>query len=257
MDILRKELNEIYRAQHLEKERLDFSTVDEARHTAASMAETLGGCTVITDASCDKCYIFAQYLGRILGLTDDEYMYKEESSSDEDEIYNRIHPEDLVEKRMLEYKFFKSINLLTGRDKKKYRAMCRIRIRDRHNDYILVENSTQVLKCSPNGKIWLILCCYTFSPYQRNSDTIEPHIINTQNGKTLSLSFKEQKKYILTEREKEILSLIKEGKASKNIADLLEISVHTVNRHRQNIIHKLSVGNSIEAVSAATAMKLL
>ena len=53
------------------------------------------------------------------------------------------------------------------------------------------------------------------------------------------------------------LHLIREGKASKQIAAILGISVNTVNRHRQNIIEKLSVGNSIEAITAATAMKLL
>ncbi len=78
-----------------------------------------------------------------------------------------------------------------------------------------------------------------------------------RNGEIIALSFGEKRKRILTEREKEILHLIKDGKPSKIIADLLDISIHTVNRHRQNIIEKLSVGNSIEAITAATAMKLL
>ena len=103
----------------------------------------------------------------------------------------------------------------------------------------------------------MILCCYNLSPIQRCGDDIEPHIINTLNGEIITLDFKDRRKHILTVREKEILNLIKEGKASKNIADILEISVHTVNRHRQNIIEKLSVGNSIEAISAATSMGLL
>ena len=158
---------------------------------------------------------------------------------------------------MLEYEFFKKINLVDEQDKKKYKAICRIRIRDRHRNYIHIINSTQALQLSPNGKIWLILCCYNLSPNQRGTDDIEPHIINTFNGEILTLDFKDKRNHILTVREKEILNLIKEGKASKNIADILEISVHTVNRHRQNIIEKLSVGNSIEAISAAISMGLL
>lgn len=62
---------------------------------------------------------------------------------------------------------------------------------------------------------------------------------------------------MLSDREKEVLKLIRDGRPSKQIADMLGISIHTVNRHRQNIIAKLSVGNSIEAVTAAVAMKLL
>ena len=70
-------------------------------------------------------------------------------------------------------------------------------------------------------------------------------------------SFSDRRSHILTDREKEILLLIKEGKLSKQIADILEISIHTVNRHRQNILEKLSVGNSIEAVMAAESMRLI
>ena len=55
----------------------------------------------------------------------------------------------------------------------------------------------------------------------------------------------------------EILHLIREGRSSKQIADVLDISIHTVNRHRHNILEKLSVGNSHEAITAASAMRLL
>ncbi|MDE7136286.1 MAG: helix-turn-helix transcriptional regulator, partial [Muribaculaceae bacterium] len=86
---------------------------------------------------------------------------------------------------------------------------------------------------------------------------IAPRIINNRTGEIIVLSFGEKKKHVLTDREKEILLLIKDGNPSKKIADILGISIHTVNRHRQNIIEKLSVGNSIEAISAATSMGLL
>lgn len=53
------------------------------------------------------------------------------------------------------------------------------------------------------------------------------------------------------------MTLIMNGNLSKQIAAILGISVNTVNRHRQNIISKLSVNNSAEAISAAISMKLL
>jgi DNA-binding NarL/FixJ family response regulator len=43
----------------------------------------------------------------------------------------------------------------------------------------------------------------------------------------------------LTRREKEIVKLLAEGKSSKEIAQLLYISVYTVRRHRDNIMKKL------------------
>ena len=46
---------------------------------------------------------------------------------------------------------------------------------------------------------------------------------------------------ILTAREKEILCRIAEGKANKNIALLLKISIRTVETHRSNLIQKLGL----------------
>ena len=53
---------------------------------------------------------------------------------------------------------------------------------------------------------------------------------------------------LLTPREREILALAKEGMFSKEISEKLNISIHTVNRHRQNILEKLQVDNMIEAI---------
>jgi len=46
---------------------------------------------------------------------------------------------------------------------------------------------------------------------------------------------------LLTCREMEVLQLIAEGKANKQIADELHISIKTVEKHRQNLMVKLSI----------------
>jgi DNA-binding CsgD family transcriptional regulator len=46
---------------------------------------------------------------------------------------------------------------------------------------------------------------------------------------------------ILSEREKSILKLLAEGKESKEIANLLFISSHTVDNHRRNMINRIGV----------------
>ncbi|MCG4719976.1 response regulator transcription factor, partial [Bacteroides intestinalis] len=50
---------------------------------------------------------------------------------------------------------------------------------------------------------------------------------------------------------------INKGKMSKDIAQTLSISINTVNRHRQNILEKLQVNNSIEACRIAKELHLL
>jgi DNA-binding NarL/FixJ family response regulator len=45
----------------------------------------------------------------------------------------------------------------------------------------------------------------------------------------------------LTSREMEVLQLVAEGKANKETADLLKISIKTVEKHRQKVMEKLNI----------------
>lgn len=257
MDVLRKELNSFYASQCLDREELDEGVLDAYKEKLTNVVEVTKACCVITDASADRSYIISGSFARFLGITDVENWYKSVNSSDEDIIYNRLHPEDLVEKRMLEYEFFKYVDSLDDDGKLNPVARCRIRIKNNRDEYVYIANSTQVLHKSPRGKVWLILCCYDLSPEQTASVGISPRIVNNATGEIKSLSFADRRAHLLTFREKEVLHLIKEGKPSKLIATQLGISINTVNRHRQNILEKLNVGNSLEAIMAASAMKLL
>jgi len=51
----------------------------------------------------------------------------------------------------------------------------------------------------------------------------------------------------LSERELEILQLIAKGMSNKEIARILELSVHTVITHTKNIFRKLDVSSRYEA----------
>lgn len=55
----------------------------------------------------------------------------------------------------------------------------------------------------------------------------------------------------LTTREREILQLIAEARSHQQIADLLSISVRTVDTHHNNILHKLNVHDSVALVTFA------
>jgi two-component system response regulator NreC len=53
---------------------------------------------------------------------------------------------------------------------------------------------------------------------------------------------------LLTSREREILQLLAEGKANKEVATDLNISTYTVETHRSHILQKLNLHNSAELV---------
>jgi DNA-binding NarL/FixJ family response regulator len=56
---------------------------------------------------------------------------------------------------------------------------------------------------------------------------------------------------ILTQREREVIQLIAEGKSTKKVASLLFLSVKTVETHRQNIMEKLDLHSVAELTKYA------
>lgn len=54
--------------------------------------------------------------------------------------------------------------------------------------------------------------------------------------------------HLLTDREKEVLHLLAEGRANKEVATLLDVGVSTVETHRANLMQKLSLHNTAEIV---------
>jgi len=61
----------------------------------------------------------------------------------------------------------------------------------------------------------------------------------------------------LTKREVEVLTLVIEGKSSKEVADQLFVSKRTVDFHLANIYTKLSVTNRVQAFREATRRGLI
>ncbi|POX63098.1 DNA-binding response regulator [Streptomyces sp. Ru62] len=62
---------------------------------------------------------------------------------------------------------------------------------------------------------------------------------------------------VLTPREEEVLKLVAEGHSSKEIAELLFISVKTVQRHRANLLQKLGLRDRLELTRYAIRVGLI
>ncbi len=63
----------------------------------------------------------------------------------------------------------------------------------------------------------------------------------------------EKKTFDISEREIQVLTLISEGKSSREIGEILFISEHTVYNHRKNMLKKLEVKSTSEIVKKAIA----
>ena len=82
--------------------------------------------------------------------------------------------------------------------------------------------------------------------------------ISNEARKALAeLAEKKPKPDPLTNRERQIVKLLAEGKTSQEVADLLFISVFTVRRHRDNIMRKLRLERLADLVRYALARELI
>lgn len=62
---------------------------------------------------------------------------------------------------------------------------------------------------------------------------------------------------LLTPREKEVLQLLAEGKSNKEVAGMLNLSPHTVESHRNNLMQKLNLHNTAELVLYAVRKNIV
>jgi len=78
-------------------------------------------------------------------------------------------------------------------------------------------------------------------------------IVETLAQLSLDESSKGKNSYELTKRETAVLVQLAQGKTNKEIADALNVSVHTVISHRKNITHK----TGIKSVAGLTVYAML
>ena len=63
--------------------------------------------------------------------------------------------------------------------------------------------------------------------------------------------------HLLTDREKEVLQLLAEGRSNKEVAMVLDLSLSTVETHRANLMQKLNLHNTAEVVLYAVRKRII
>ncbi|MDN3587854.1 LuxR C-terminal-related transcriptional regulator [Pedobacter aquatilis] len=230
----------------------DFQ-LENAKYVAQMYSKLENCISVLSDLKARESYIYYSIVADKIGLTSKPTEIK---SIWEDELLSKVHPEDLQKKYRLELQFFNTINNLDVAERTNYQLITRLRIKDSTGKYILIKHRLLYISSSDDGSVWLALCLYDVICAHPEFIIPDGVIINTLTGKVIEHD--EQKfSNIISEREREILNLIKLGYRSKEIADKLTLSINTINRHRQNIFNKLNVNNALEACRIAETTGLL
>ena len=173
----------------------------------------------------------------------------------------KIHPDDFIELTKNGITILKLFYQFTADEKANYKFINEYRILNTEDKYIKILEQHQVLELDSRGNLWLTLSTIDISPNQDVDGNIKCQLLNFRTGKIID--FKEEPKpretisVLLSQREIQILKLVKDGYLSKEISDKLAISIHTVNTHRQRLLEKLGANNSMEAVVFASKLGLV
>lgn len=241
---LQSEFLHLFNTMGIEEGLLDYAIAD--RHIKMLKDSPYLKTTAITlYDNCRRCHIY-------------ESDYHRHLFKDEDGTYRdmRIHPDDMdaVVKNaisVLRHIFSQQVHIANSKLIRQYR----VRI---NGIYKRITEEMQIVEADPAGNPWLSLSIVNISPDQEEPFIVRSQLIDTKTGDTFTpLDDLYDRDAILTPREIDILKKISQGLLSKEIADVLGLSVHTVNTHRQRILAKLNVNNSIEAVKYASVLGVI
>lgn len=200
--------------------------------------------------NCSYCYFGG--VADILGISQEERVSLLPSLY-EHFIFDRCHPDDLSKRHAEEIAFLHYIANHSTPQRYREHILCNyMRVKDANGEYRWVKHRMIPLATDMNGCLLLCACIYTLA----TDEDRRTKFANTRTGEVRILTNRDYEK-ILSERELEVLRLIDRGLLSKEIANILCISINTVSRHRQNILQKLNVDRAIEACKVAHVMGLL
>ena len=174
-----------------------------------------------------------------------EYVTEDIEAPQELDIEKMVHPDDWEVVRRIDKKVWELLDTLSEEEKLAYKYIYELRVLER-GKYVRMIYQMRILAFKDDN--FLGMGIIDLAPEQSANTSVRFQIKNCLTDEIVPFAIESATDTLLTPREREILALAKEGMFSKEISEKLNISIHTVNRHRQNILEKLQVDNIIEAM---------
>lgn len=169
----------------------------------------------------------------------------------------QLHPDDLKEFTGSVFEEFVSYSHSLSREQlENTRFSVNYRFKHKEGHYVQFLDNHIIIDMDESNNPILILGIVTdITPHKKDSRVVfSISEYNSSNGSNELISTKSFPKSIeFTKREKEIIVLLGDGNSSKEIASMLNVSVHTVNTHRKNLLEKYDFKNTSELLSYSMA----
>ena len=227
----------------------DPQTLQRLRNYAEMMAQIEKVIVVVSDLTSGKSHIAAGAFARSLGLSD----YQHEDSIWESRILSLMSAEEQEAKYIAELSFYHFVKHQPKNRKGDYHLLSKLRFRFGDGSLHDVLHRMHYIHDESKNIVRYAVCIYGPLSFDFNGRS---QIVNSITGLTEEIS-PSSNDNILSNRERQVLSMIDTGMKSIEIAERLHISIHTVSRHRQEIIGKLQVKNTHEGCRLAKSMKII
>ncbi|MBO9198639.1 MULTISPECIES: response regulator transcription factor [Niastella] len=241
--------------QQFNENDLDYSILEKHIRILENMALIGNSAISVFDMYKQEHVFYSNNFGRLIG-----YDIKEPAHYGPHFLQDKVHPDDFWELTMNGISILKLFLQFPPQERANFKFINEYRILKADNTYIRVVEQDQIMTFDGCGNMWLSLGIIDISPNQDLQEPLKSQVFNFRTGEMISLQQERKKREVsvsLTQRELEVLKLVKTGFLSKEISHKLAISIHTVNTHRQRILEKLHADNSMEAVVFASDMGLI
>lgn len=182
-----------------------------------------------------------------------------------DRIFELIHPDDLKQMHNKEAKAVDFIlNKIPVDDILRYKVVYVVRYRHTDGSYKTILQQSKALSLSEDGKVQQVLGIHTDVSYLKMPVDHKISFIGDDRPSFYAVSTDEDFKpeeydyhKLFTPREKEILSTIAKGKSFGEIAEILNLSPHTINTHKKNILRKTDCNNTTELIARCVRLGII
>lgn len=169
-------------------------------------------------------------------------------------FWSLMHPDDVnLWIRSLQELMQFTMNELTDEQRKKMSYTWNYRIKNNNGQYINVIQNTTPLQFDEQNKPIIGLAHYTILDSKIDINICASAKILDEEDEYKTLYFKNMSNELLLDaisnREKDIVRLLLTKNTSEEIADKLNISKHTVDTHRRNILKKLNIESTSELIN--------
>lgn len=175
-------------------------------------------------------------------------------------FFSSFHPDDLKQTMTFVTKIFQILFDLDNDKRKNNNITVYARVKNGTGNYIWNSLQYPALYFDEMGNFLYGMALYTNVNHLMKPDAEPMMTILDTTNKThqvfmcyspLNELGVQKTAPIVSKREKEIIALLSQGKASKQISDILGITKNTVDNHRQRLLKKFDVTSSAELVMKA------